>query len=66
MSQLAVVPAMVALAIVYAFTLPRVIQHYPGRLEVILQALGIFNLILLAICAWFAWGTRNQKSEAGS
>jgi HAMP domain-containing protein len=25
-------------------------------MQVALQTLGAFNLLLLAICAWFAWG----------
>ena len=61
-SRFAVVPAMVVLAIVYAFTVPRVVQHFPGRLEVILQTLMVFNTLLLAICAGFAWRYKNSKS----
>jgi O-antigen/teichoic acid export membrane protein len=63
-SRFAVVPAMVALALVYAFTVPRVLHHFPGRLEVILQTLGVFNLILLAICALFAWLARSGSPKS--
>jgi hypothetical protein len=54
-SRFRVVPAMVVLAVAYGFTLPFMLNHFPGRLEVALQTLGAFNLLLLAICAWFAF-----------
>ena len=62
-ARFAVVPVMVALALVYAFTVPQVMHHFPGRLEVILQTLLVFNLILLAICAWFTWMAKGKSSE---
>jgi hypothetical protein len=49
-----------ALALAYGFTLPFMLNHFPGRLEVALQTLGVFNLLLLAVCAWFAF--RSPKS----
>lgn len=54
-SRFRVVPAMVVLAVAYGFTLPFMLNHFPGRLEVALQTLGAFNLLLLAVCSWFAF-----------
>ena len=48
------VPAIVALAIAYGVTLTFV--H--GSLVTVLQMVGLFNLLLLAICAWFTWGVK--------
>jgi hypothetical protein len=50
------VPFMVAVALAYAFALPAILNHFPGRLEVVLQTLAAFNLLLVAVCAWFRWG----------
>jgi HAMP domain-containing protein len=33
------------------------LNHY-HRQEVVLQTLGAFNLLLFAICSWFAWGVK--------
>jgi len=49
---------MVLLAVGYGFTLPWVLNHHPGKIEVVLQTLGVFNLLLFAVCAWFAWGNK--------
>jgi len=54
--QFKVVPFMIVLAIAYGFTQPYMIHHYPGRMTVILQTLGVFTLVLFLICAWFTWG----------
>jgi len=56
-----VVPAMVALAVTYGVALPYMLNRFPGRLEIALQTLGVFNLLLLAICAWCA----GRESKAG-
>jgi O-antigen/teichoic acid export membrane protein len=58
-----VVPFMVLLAVAYGITLPLMLNHFPGRLEVVLQTLGAFNLLLFGVCAWFTWGNKNQKSK---
>ena len=55
-----VVPFMVLLAVAYGFTLPAMLNHYPGRLEVVLQTLGAFNLLLFGVCAWFTWGVKGK------
>jgi O-antigen/teichoic acid export membrane protein len=59
-----VVPWMVLLAIGYGFTLPWVLNHHPGKIEVVLQTLGVFNLLLFAVCAWFAWGNKASVAPA--
>lgn len=66
-----VVPWMVALAIAYAFAMPYMLSHYPGRLVVPLQTVGVFNLLLFGVCALFTWGKFAQKppvpaAEAGA
>ena len=61
-SRFGVVPVMVLLAATYGFTLPWMLNHFPGRPEVVLQTLGAFNLLLFGICAWFAWGKTSLKS----
>lgn len=50
-----VVPALVALAVAYGFALVYVLNHFPGRFEVVLQTLGAFNFLLLLLCAGFVW-----------
>ena len=61
-----VVPFMVLLAVAYGFTLPFMLQHFPGRLEVVLQTLGAFTTLLFLICAWFTWGVKDKtKMENG-
>ena len=61
--RFAVVPWMVLLALVYGFTLPVMLNHFPGRMEVALQTLGAFNLLLVAICAWFTWGANDKPAK---
>jgi O-antigen/teichoic acid export membrane protein len=57
-----VVPAIVFVAVAYGFILPFILNHYPRKLETVLQTLGVFNVLLLGVCAWAAFG--NSKSEA--
>lgn len=54
-SRFGVVPFMVLLAGIYGFTLPFMLNHFPGRLEIPLQTLGVFNLLLFGVCALFTW-----------
>ncbi len=56
-----VVPWMLALAIVYGFTAPWMLNHFPGHIEIVLQTLGGFNLLLFLICAWFTWGGKTAQ-----
>lgn len=65
-SRFGVVPLMVLLAVAYGFTLPALLRHFPGRIEVALQTLGAFNLLLFLVCAWFTWVVKPKaKLEAG-
>jgi O-antigen/teichoic acid export membrane protein len=57
-----VVPALCVLAIAYGFALTR----FHDSLVMVLKTLGVFNLLLLAICAWFTWGTKVPNAETGS
>ena len=63
-ARFGVVPFMVVLALGYGFTLPFMLNHFPGRLEVVLQTLGAFNLLLFLICAWFTWGVKDNAKRA--
>jgi hypothetical protein len=63
-ARFGVVPFMVLLAVAYGFTLPWMLNHFPGRIEVVLQTLGAFNLLLFAICAWFIWGVKEKAKMA--
>jgi len=57
---------MVVLTIAYGFTLPAMLRHFPGHMTVALQTLGAFNLLLLALAAWFTWGAgAAEKMENG-
>ena len=58
-----VVPFMVIIGVAYAVALPLLLQKYPSRMEVVLQTLTGFNLLLLAVCAWF---TYRNPSPAGN
>ena len=62
-SHFRIVPYLVVLAAAYAFALTRL--H--DSLVMVLQTLGAFNLLLLALCAWFTWGTKPKPpvAEAG-
>ena len=52
-----VVPALCLLAPGYAFALTR----FHDTPVTVLKTLGVFNLLLLAVCAWFTWGTKVQS-----
>ena len=50
-SQFRIVPLLLVLAVAYAVAL----AHFHASLIAVLQTLGVFNLLLLAVCAWFTW-----------
>jgi O-antigen/teichoic acid export membrane protein len=58
-SRFKVVPALCLLAVAYAFALT---QFHDAPITVI-KVLGLANLMLLAICAWYTWG--GGKTETG-
>jgi hypothetical protein len=59
-----VVPFMVLLAVAYCIILPQMLSHFPGHIELVLQILGVFNLLLFGVCALFAWGIKSQAGSA--
>jgi O-antigen/teichoic acid export membrane protein len=67
-SQFRIVPALVVVAAAYGVALA-VVGRHAGKLaepvaglRLMLQTLGAFNLLLLAVCAWFTF--RSTKTEA--
>ena len=71
-SQFRVVPALTVLAVAYGVTLAVVGRHAgsladpQAGLRMMLQTLGVFNLLLLAVCAVFTWGAgAKTKMEDG-
>ena len=62
-SKFQVVPFMVLVAVGDGLAMPFMLSHFPGRLEVPLQTVGVFNLLLFGICAVFHWGKFAQKTE---
>ncbi len=56
-SSFRVVPALCVLVVVYAFALTR----FHATLVMVLQTLGVANLLLLAICAWYTWGEKRNQ-----
>ena len=60
-SRFKIVLPMVVLVVAYGFTLPAMLHKFPGHMEVALQTLGVFNLLLLGICALFAWKSPKSK-----
>jgi O-antigen/teichoic acid export membrane protein len=52
-----VVPALCVLAVGYAFALSR----FHDTPVMVIKTLGVGNLVLLAVCAWYTWGTEKAK-----
>ena len=50
-SQFRIVPVLVVLAVAYGFAL----TQFHGSLVTVLKTLGVFNLLLFAVCGWFTW-----------
>jgi O-antigen/teichoic acid export membrane protein len=59
-SEFRIVPVLVGLAAAYGVALTR----FHGSLVTVLQTLGVFNLLLLAVSGWFTWRGR-APGEAG-
>jgi len=55
-AQFGIVPVLVALAAGYGIAL----THFHGSLVMVLQTLGIFNLLLLAASGWFTYVNRKN------
>jgi O-antigen/teichoic acid export membrane protein len=63
-SRFAAVPWLVLVAVGYGVALMLVGRH-AGSLEdtqaglrMMIQTLGVFNLLLFGVCAWFTWGSK--------
>jgi O-antigen/teichoic acid export membrane protein len=50
-SSFRIVPWLCVLALAYIFAL----THFHATLVMVLKILGVVNLLLLALCAWFTW-----------
>jgi hypothetical protein len=61
-SRFQIVPVLVLIAIAYGLTL----TYAHSSPEVILRILCVFNLIVLAACAWFTWGTNGARPKTGT
>jgi O-antigen/teichoic acid export membrane protein len=61
-SRFAAVPWLVLVAVGYGVALSAVGRHAgslpdtQAGLRMMIQTLGVFNLLLFAVCAWFTWG----------
>jgi regulation of enolase protein 1 (concanavalin A-like superfamily) len=56
-SSFRVVPVMCLLAVAYGIAL----TQFHSSLVAVLQTLGVFNLLMLASCAWFTWFDKPGK-----
>jgi O-antigen/teichoic acid export membrane protein len=63
-SKFAVVPFMILVAVGYGLAMPFMLSHFPGRLQVPLQTVGVFNLLLFGVCAVFTWGKFARQHPA--
>src|SRR5664279_1371864 len=52
-----VVPALCVLVGVYVFALTR----FHDTPVMVIQTLGVCNVLLLAVCAWYTWGVKQSK-----
>jgi O-antigen/teichoic acid export membrane protein len=68
-SKFSAVPWLVLVAIGYGVALT-VVGRYAGSLadtqaglRMMIQTLGVFNLLLFAVCAWFTWGKKSAQKN---
>jgi O-antigen/teichoic acid export membrane protein len=61
-SEFRVVPFIFLLAATYSGALVFV-NHSAHSLVAVLQTLGLFNLLLLAVCSWFSWEAKARNSK---
>jgi O-antigen/teichoic acid export membrane protein len=59
-SQFRAVPVLLLLAAAYGIALTR----YHDSLIMVLKTLGVFNLLLLGVCAWFTWCAKGKPVMA--
>ena len=64
-SSFRIVPWLCALALAYIFALLFSLTHFHDtpvvRMVMVLKILGVVNLLLLALCAWFTWTDKTAK-----
>jgi O-antigen/teichoic acid export membrane protein len=64
------VPFLVLVAIAYAFALSFVGRHCGSEADTfagfrsMVQTIGVFNLVMFGVCAWFTWGRRDRAVES--
>jgi hypothetical protein len=59
-SKLFLSVAVLVLALAYMFAL----TQFHDSLVTVLKTMGLFNILLLAVCAWFTWGKKVQSPTA--
>jgi hypothetical protein len=57
-SRFSVVPWLVAIALGYGVALFLELHFGHGSFNTVIQTLGIFSTLMLAVCAWFTWGSK--------
>jgi O-antigen/teichoic acid export membrane protein len=62
-SRFRVVLPILVLAVAFGFTLPCILNHFPRRLDTVLQTLGFFNVLMLAAAAWAAFGKAGARND---
>jgi O-antigen/teichoic acid export membrane protein len=68
-SKFSAVPWLVLVAIGYGVALAMVGRHAgsladtQAGLRMMIQTLGVFNLLLLVVCAWFTWGKKSAQEK---
>jgi len=66
-SRFSAVPWLLAVAVGYGFTLSAVGHHWGNAantfsgFRMMIQTIGIFNLMLFGVCAWFTWGKTGKR-----
>jgi len=58
-SRFAAVPWLLAVAVGYGLTL----YFHHDTFKQVIQILGIFSTLLLAVCAWFTWGSKSSREQ---
>jgi len=67
-SRFSAVPWLIAVAVGYAVTLAEVGQHFGNSADTLsgframIQTIGVFNVLLFAVCAVFTWGKFAQNT----
>ncbi len=61
-----IVPPLVILAVTYLVTMTLVLKWFPGHLTLVPQIMGLFTLLLLALCVGFSWATKDTKKAAAA